>query len=117
MPGVAPVRSSMIFAELRRHSSRGRSGPVTVSFLDQPTWDRPHVAYAVNRTVGNAVQRNLLRRRMRAIVFEQSTELPTGAYLVRCSPGGPALEFNELRVVMSQALEKATSRVSARAAR
>ena len=116
-PGVGSVRSRETFAELRRNSSRGRSGPVSVSFVDQPAWDRPQVAYAVSRNVGNAVQRNLLRRRMRAIVAEQSAGLPVGAYVVRSSPGGPTLEFNELKVVMSQALEKATNRAPSRAAR
>ena len=116
-PGVGPVRSRETFAELRRNSSRGRSGPVSVSFVDRPIWDRPQVAYAVNRNVGTAVQRNLLRRRMRAIVSELSTGLPVGAYVVRSSPGGPTLEFNELKVVMSQALEKATNRASTRVAR
>jgi ribonuclease P protein component len=116
-PGVGPVRSRETFAELRRNSSRGRCGPVSVSFLDRPAWDRPQVAYAVNRNVGNAVQRNLLRRRMRAIVAGQSAGLPVGAYVVRSNPGGPALEFDELKVVMSQALEKATNRAPSRAAR
>ena len=116
-PGVGSVRSRETFVELRRNSSRGRSGPVTVSFLKQPTWDRPEVAYAVNRNVGNAVKRNQLRRRMRAIVSEQSAGLPVGAYVVRSSPGGPTLEFNELKVVMTQALEKATKQASSRASR
>ncbi len=49
----------------------------------------------MNRKVGNAVQRNLLRRRMRAIVSERADDLPTGAYLVRSGPEGPALEFRE----------------------
>jgi ribonuclease P protein component len=117
LPGVGPVRSREVFAELRRNSSKGRSGPLSVSFMGRPEWNRPQVAYAVNRNVGNAVQRNLLRRRMRAIVSEQANGLPVGAYVVRSSPGGPALKFNELKVVMSQALEKATSRVPSRAAR
>jgi ribonuclease P protein component len=90
---------------------------VSVSFVDRPDWDRNQVAYAVNRNVGNAVQRNLLRRRMRAIVSEQLTGLPVGAYLVRSSPGGPTLKFNELKVVMRQALEKATRRVPLRVTR
>jgi ribonuclease P protein component len=115
--GVGPVRSREIFAELRQNSSKGRSGPVSVSFVDRPDWDRNQVAYAVNRNVGNAVQRNLLRRRMRAIVSEQLTGLPVGAYLVRSSPGGPTLKFNELKVVMRQALEKATRRVPLRVTR
>ena len=116
-PGIGPVRSRETFAELRRSSWRGRSGPLTVSFVQRPDWDRPQVAYVVNRKVGNAVQRNLLRRRMRAILAEQSGDLRIGAYVVRSSPGGPALEFNELKVAMSQALEKATNRAALRADR
>ena len=116
-PGIGPVRSRETFADLRRSSSRGRSGPVSVSFVDRPGWDRPQVAYAVNRKVGNAVQRNLLRRRMRAIVSEEAAGLPVGAYVVRSRPDGPMLEFNELRVAMSQALEQATNRVPSRADR
>ncbi len=116
-PGVGPVRSRDTFAELRRSTSRGRSGPVSVSFVARPDWDRPQVAYAVSRKVGNAVQRNRLRRRMRAIVAEQASELPVGAYVVRSGNDGPALEFDELKVAMSQALDKATIRTPAQAGR
>ena len=83
---------------------------MSVSFVDRPGQDRTEVAFAVNRNVGNAVVRNLLRRRMRAIVSERAAELPAGAYLVRCDPTGPMLDFHELKVAMSQALEKATNR-------
>jgi len=116
-PGVGPVRSRETFADLRRSSSRGRSGPVSVSFVDRPEWDRPQVAYTVNRKVGNAVQRNLLRRRMRAIMSAQSEKLQVGAYIVRSNPDGRLLEFNELKVAMSQALERATSRTPSQAGR
>lgn len=105
---VGPIRSRRTFEDLRRPSGRGRSGPVSVGFVDRPRWDRSEVAFAVGRNAGNAVQRNLLRRRMRAIVAECADELPTGAYLVRGGPGGPALDFDELKVAMSRALEKAT---------
>ena len=107
---VRPIRSRNTFADLRRPSGRGRSGPLSVSFVDRPDWDRSEVAYAVNRKVGNAVERNLLRRRMRAIVADRAADLPTGAYLVRSGPEGPALEFRELKVAMSRAMEKATKR-------
>jgi len=109
-PGVGPIRSRRTYADLRRPSGRGRQGPVTVSYLERPDWERSEVAYAVNRRVGSAVQRNLLRRRMRAILGEQAADLPTGAYLVRSGPEGPSLDFHELKVAMSQALEKATNR-------
>jgi ribonuclease P protein component len=88
-----------------------------VSFVAQPGWDRSQVAYAVGRKVGNAVERNRLRRRMRAIVAARAAELPVGAYVVRSNEGGPALDFDELKVAMSRALDKATSRAPERVAR
>ena len=93
-PGVTAVRSRETFADLRRSSSRGRSGPLSVSFVAHPEWDRSQVAYAVSRKVGNAVRRNRLRRRLRAIVAERMADLPVGAYQVRSSDGGPALDFD-----------------------
>ena len=109
---LGPIRSRRTFADLRRPSGRGRQGPVSVSYVEHPDWDRSEVAYAVSRKVGNAVQRNLLRRRMRAIMADRVVEVPAGAFLVRSGPGGPALEFHELKVAMSRAIEKATDGVS-----
>jgi ribonuclease P protein component len=88
-----------------------------VAFVARPGWDRSQVAYAVSRKVGNAVQRNLLRRRLRAIVAERATDLPVGAYVVRSTDGGPALDFDELKVAMSRALDKALSRSPERVGR
>ena len=116
-PGVTAVRARETFADLRRSSLRGRSGPLSVSFVARPEWDRSQVAYAVSRKVGNAVQRNRLRRRLRAIVADRAAELPMGAYVVRSSDGGPTLDFDELKVAMSQAMEKATNRSSERMGR
>jgi ribonuclease P protein component len=63
------------------------------------------VAYAVGRSVGGAVQRNRLRRRLRAIMSELGAELAGGAYLVGAAPGAAALSFGELKAIVSQALE------------
>ncbi len=108
--GVGPIRSRQTFAAMRRPTGRGRSGPISVSYVEHPDWDRIEVAYAVNRKVGGAVVRNLLRRRMRAILAERAGELEAGAYLLRSGPEGPSLDFHELKVAMSQAIEKATTR-------
>ena len=81
-----------------------------MSFLEQKTWSKTEVAYAINRRTGNAVARNRLRRRMRAIMAEEAPTLPVGAYVVSTGPTGPMLDFDELKVAMSQALEKATRR-------
>ena len=110
---LGPIRSRRTYADLRKPSGKGRSGPVSVSFVGRTGWTRPEVAFAVSRKVGGAVERNLLRRRMRSILRERSSGLPSGAYLVRCDPAGAALDFHELKVAMSHALDKATSRAGA----
>lgn len=112
---VGPIRSRRTFEELRRSSSRGRAGPLAVSIVMQPSWSEVKVAYAVNRRVGNAVKRNRLKRRLRAIVSEQAAHLPAGAYLVHAGPGGPLLGFDQLRVAMSQAVERAMAGPARRA--
>ncbi len=38
---------------------------------------------------------------------DQAASLPVGAYVVRAGPGGAVLGFDELKVTMRQALEKA----------
>ena len=86
--GTGTIRSRRSFEAVRHGASRGRSGPLTVSYLEQPSWSRLQVAYAINRQVGSAVVRNRLRRRLRAIVSEQAASLPIGAYVVRTGPDG-----------------------------
>jgi ribonuclease P protein component len=107
--GVTPIRSRRTYDELRRPTGRGRHGPISVRYVEHAEWHRPELAYAVGRNVGNAVERNLLRRRMRAVVSESAGQLPMGAYLVRSEPTGPSLDFDELKVAMSRAIEKATT--------
>jgi ribonuclease P protein component len=105
---LAPIRSRHTFEALRRTRSRGRSGPLTVAFVPQTSWSGSEAAYAINRQVGKAVTRNRLRRRLRSILAGQAPGLPAGAYLVRTGPGAPQLTFDELKVVMTQALRQAT---------
>ena len=106
--GVERIRSRYTFQVLRRSGSRGRSGPITVTFVQQTSWSKPQVAYALGRKLGGAVVRNRLRRRLRAIVDEQADTLLPGAYLVSTGPGGTGLPFNELRMAMGRAMQTAT---------
>lgn len=80
---------------------------MSVVYVPQRTWSRCEVAYAINRQVGNAVTRNRLRRRLRSILSGHVSSLPNGAYLVRAGPEASRLEFYELKVAMSRALEHA----------
>lgn len=106
-PRVDRVKARRTFDRLGRPDGRGRSGTLVVRFVAEPDWARPQVAYAVGRRVGPAVVRNRLRRRLRSIVAQGAADLRPGAYMVSAGPEGPLLGFEELRMAMGQALEKA----------
>ena len=91
---VGRVRDRRTFGALRRAGARHRSGPITVTVLVEGSAPGPRVAYAVGRAVGGAVERNRLRRRLRAIV--RDAELAPGAYLISVAPSASRLTFDEL---------------------
>lgn len=106
--GIGRIRSRRAFTALRQSGKRGRSGPVTVTFLRQTSSSEPQVAFAISRRVGGAVTRNQLRRRLRAILVDMREQLLDGAYLVNTGPGAAGLTFDELRKAMTQAVQVAT---------
>jgi ribonuclease P protein component len=73
---------------------------VITALLD-PDAPGSRVAYAVNRSVGVAVHRNRLRRRLRAIV--RDTDLAPGAYLVAVSASAATLRYDELAAHVAEA--------------
>jgi ribonuclease P protein component len=73
-----------------------------VTALRDPAAGGARVAYAVSRAVGGAVDRNRVRRRLRAIV--RGAELAPGAYLVAVAPAAALLPFDELAVHVDKAL-------------
>ncbi len=107
---VAPVRTRAEFAALSRTRRRGRSGPVWVAHVAVPTpgGAEPQVAYAVGRSVGTAVVRNRVRRRLRAVIAQFDTErgLPSGLYLVGTRPDVVGLPFDVLRSHLFDALDR-----------
>jgi ribonuclease P protein component len=68
----------------------------------------PRLAFAIGRRVGHAVERNRLRRRLRAIFADLARQDPValqpGAYLVGCQVGAVGLTHEELREHVSRAL-------------
>jgi ribonuclease P protein component len=87
------VRDRRSFGALREDGVRRRSGPITMTVVSDGSADI-RVAYAINRSVGSAVRRNRLRRRVRAIVRE--IELAPGIYLIGVTAAAAALSHDEL---------------------
>jgi ribonuclease P protein component len=102
------VRDRRTFLQFKR-ARRLRCGPLTVSFVEGNSPEVLRVAYAVGRTVGGAVERNQLRRRLRAIVNELAPQLRPGAYLIRAAPEAAHLRYEELRMTVIRATDAAGS--------
>jgi ribonuclease P protein component len=106
-PGVRltqRVRDRRTFLQFKT-ARRLRCGPLTVSFVEGNSPEVLRVAYAVGRPVGGAVERNQLRRRLRAIVNELAPKLRPGAYLIRAAPEAAHLRYGELRTTLIRATE------------
>jgi ribonuclease P protein component len=70
---------------------------VSLRFSTNGSADPPRVAYAIGRRAGSAVDRNRIRRRLRAAVAGRSDDLlPGGAYLFAAEPSVLTLGFAEL---------------------
>jgi ribonuclease P protein component len=67
------------------------------------------VAYAIGRAVGPAVTRNLLRRRLRALVAARSHDLPAGLFLIGAAPAAAARSFGDLQVDLDRLIARIRS--------
>jgi len=71
----------------------------------------PRVGFVVSKAVGNAVVRNLVRRRLRHLVRERLPDLPISSVLViRALPGSATATYSELSSDLDRALSRAGTR-------
>jgi ribonuclease P protein component len=113
-PQLWRVTDRTTFDAIRRAGQRARRGPLTVTWLP-PTpgvaAEPPRVAFALGRSIGGAVVRNRIRRRLRAGLRELQAahDLPDGAYLLSGSPELARLPWAALCAVLRDAVHAATA--------
>jgi ribonuclease P protein component len=74
---------------------------------DLPADGDPLVGFIVARTVGNAVVRNKVRRRLRHLLREHVDRLPPGSLLVvRANPKAATAHHDELAADLGSALDR-----------
>jgi ribonuclease P protein component len=110
---IGRISDRATFDALRRDGRRARRDPVTVLFLPEPGAGAAgdvRVAYSVGRRVGAAVDRNRVRRRLRAAMRDVAREgggLSSGAYLVLVRPEAGTTPYVELKRSLGQACDEA----------
>jgi ribonuclease P protein component len=95
------TRFSQVFADGRRAGSDG----LTVWVLPQPEATAVRLGLAVGTHAGGAVDRNRIRRRVRALV--RGFNLDPCSLVVRADGGAVRLPFQELERHLSAALRRA----------
>jgi ribonuclease P protein component len=81
---------------------------VSLRFADAGSDDPPRVAYAIGRRAGSAVERNRIRRRLRAAVAGCSHDLvPGGAYLFGAERAVLTVGFADLRAAVGALVRRA----------
>lgn len=83
-PQLWRISDRASFVALRRDGRRARRGAVTVTWLPGTDVEPQRAAFALGRSVGGAVVRNRIRRRLRSALrtMVATGELPAGTYLV-----------------------------------
>jgi ribonuclease P protein component len=115
------IRRRAEFAAVIRGGRRAGRGPlvVHVALPREPVPAGEHApparaGFVVPKTVGNAVARNLVRRRLRHLVRDHLPEQPAGTMIVvRVQPGAADLTYSELRRHLGLAIEAAYGRAGA----
>jgi len=111
------LRTSADFAWAVRSGVRAGRPTVVIHVAAVPPEEPPQVGFVVSKAVGNAVQRNLVKRRLRAIAQTQIVDANTnnGAHagtrvVVRALPAAVKCSYADLFRDVTGALETATTR-------
>lgn len=83
-----------------------------VVYLNQETTSNPpRFGLVVSKAVGNAVQRNLVKRRARSALADRAQSIPVGSSVVlRAMPGLAGVSWTEFCNELDSALTKLTSK-------
>ncbi|GGM09928.1 ribonuclease P protein component [Dactylosporangium sucinum] len=96
------------FAATIRNGRRAGRGALVVHYMqsvEARTEPAPRAGFVVSKAVGNAVVRNVVKRRLRHLVRPRLADLPAGSVLVvRALPDAASQRYDILESDLDQAL-------------
>lgn len=74
--------------------------------VSDPSLDGPQVAFAIGRTAGTAVKRNRVRRQLRDVLRQQSSDLRPGLYLLGLTRPAVDISYHDISQSVTGLLSK-----------
>lgn len=106
VPPFPPLRHKRDFDALARGGTT-RSSPLLVLRVRRTNGATTRIGFSTPRTLGGAVQRNRVRRRLRALMSERYGELGTGwDLLVIARPAAAQATYGDLRDALTSLIRR-----------
>lgn len=100
------------FRHVMRKGKRRATKHLSVIFVPRTSGEPTRIGFVVSKAVGNAVARNLVKRRLRELGADFISSTPTGVdIVVRPLSGASDASYSELRAELMSSLKGAQSRV------
>ncbi len=110
LPAAHRLTDAASYQRVLRRGRRSRAGTLVVSLAADDDAHPVRVGLVVSRAVGNSVQRNLVKRRLRHLMLARISDLPSGSSVVlRALPGAAAAPAS----VLARDLDRGLDRVRA----
>lgn len=108
------MRRAADFEQAVRRGARGGRDTVVVHLTERTDpGPGPVVGFVVSKAVGNAVARNLVKRRLRALVHARLASMPaSSSVVVRALPASAGASFGALEADLDAAFATATRRLA-----
>ncbi|WP_371406100.1 ribonuclease P protein component [Kribbella sp. NBC_00662] len=108
LPASNRLRRSDDFGRAVRSGRRAARRAVVLHLLAEAGCaEPPRVGFVVNKAVGNAVLRNRVHRRLRAVMATRLPDLPAGSLtVVRALPSSASASYDELAADVDGALTR-----------
>lgn len=114
LPAKHRLTESALFAEAVRSGQRAGGRTLVVHLMARDSNDPVLVGFVVSKAVGNAVVRNKVKRRLRAIMATQLGRFTPGSLLVvRALPASARMDFDTLSRETEKNLRRLVNGVAA----
>ncbi|NNN20710.1 MAG: ribonuclease P protein component [Acidimicrobiales bacterium] len=96
------------FAALKATKFSARRGSVRSLFACSGEEIGPKIAFGVSKKVGNSVERNRIRRRIRAAIVSNLDQFAPGSYLIIPGKGALNASFEDLKLDVCESMRRSS---------